>query len=66
MGWCTAQWKRLFLCENYCERVTQIRTSPSEFEEAEEEEGKTKIWFNTFTILAPLGVLFVMKTTYKL
>jgi len=26
------------LCENHCERVTQICTSPSEEEEEEEEE----------------------------
>jgi len=54
------------LCENHCERVTQIWTSPSE----EEQEFKEKhfgclatFWFGTFAmLLVPLGVLFIMKT----
>jgi len=48
------------LCENHRERVTQIRTCPSE-----EEERKT-FWpsgdFLVRCFLAPMGVLFVMKT----
>ena len=48
MGWCTAQWKMLlFLCENHRERVTQIWTSGSVLSRC---------------FLAPLGMLFGMKT----
>ena len=56
------------LCKNHRERVTQILTSPSEEEEEEEEERKhfgrmATFWFGTFAmLLAPLGVLFIMKT----
>ena len=60
----TAQWK--MLCKNYWERVMQIWTCPSE----EEEERKKNIWLSgdfllryfRDAFLAPLGVLFVMKT----
>ena len=57
------------LCENHCGRVTQIWTSLSE-EEGEEEEGKKNILaimrlsglVLLRCFLAPLGVLFIMKT----
>ena len=54
------------LCKNHPERVAQIWTSPYEEEEEEEEEdddeeeGGGSVLSRCF--LAPLGVLFVMKT----
>ena len=54
--------KNAVLCENHCERVTQIWTSPSE-EEEKHFGCLVTFWFGTFAmLLAPLGVLFVMKT----
>ena len=59
------------LYENHRERVTQIWTSPSEEEKEEEEEEERKtfwpsgdflVWCFRDAFLAPLGVLFVMKT----
>ena len=58
------------LCENHCERVMQIWTSPSEEEEGEEEEEEEERKKNIFSVwrlsgsvllrcfLVPLGVLF--------
>ena len=72
MGWCTAQWKMLLFC------AKTIMKESRKFELARLKKKKKKrkkkkkekhfgclatFWFGTFAmLLAPLGVLFVMKT----
>ena len=66
MGWCTAQRKMLLFCaKTIVEESRKFELARLKKKKKKEKHfgGLVTFWFGTFAmLLAPMGVLFVMKT----
>ena len=65
MGWCTVQWKMLLFCAKTIVKESR-KFELAHLKKKKKEKhfgGLVTFWFGTFAmLLAPMGVLFVMKT----
>ena len=71
MGWCTAQWKMLLFCAKTImkeSRKLELAHLKKKMKKKEKHFGQLEtFWFGAFAVhsrcfLAPLGVLFIVKT----